>query len=299
MPNSPIQYYNRYTQSVQTEQIYGESFIRWSYTTHTGNLFINLFSKMPCISKTYGYLMDSPSSKKKIAPFIEQYQLNPNEFEKNVSQFTSFNDFFYRKLKPSARPIDPNPHHAVFPADGRHFGFQNISSINGVFLKGQTFDLPTLLASHPLAEKYKDGSLILSRLCPTDYHRFHFPSSGTPLPSNPINGPLHSVNPLALRRNLKILSENRRQLTTIETDIFGPILMLEVGAICVGSIIQTFTPNQPIAKGTEKGFFRFGGSSTILLFEKNRIKLADDLIKQSLQNRELYAHIGDFLGSAL
>lgn len=299
MLNNPIQYYNRYTQAIETEQIYGEAFIRWSYTTPTGNLFMDFFSKMPWISKAYGYLMDCPSSKKKIAPFIEQYQLDPNEFEKRVSEFTSFDDFFYRKLKPSARPIDANLKHAVFPADGRHFGFQNISSIKGVFVKGQTFDLPTLLGSSFLAEQYKDGTLILSRLCPTDYHRFHFPISGTPSSSQTINGALHSVNPLALRRNLKILSENRRQLTIIESETFGPILMIEIGAICVGSIIQCFTPNRPINKGEEKGFFRFGGSSTLLLFQKNRIKLAPDLVEQSIQGKELYAHIGDFLGWAV
>lgn len=296
MPNSPIQYYNRYTKTVETELVYGEHLIRWFYTTKTGNPLVNLFAKCPWISKTYGYLMDRPSSKKKVLPFIKQYNLNIDEFEKASNQFSSFNDFFYRKLKPSARPIDPNPNHAVFPADGRHFGFQNISSVNGIFVKGQSFDLPTLIGSHQLAKEYTDGTLVLSRLCPTDYHRFHFTAAGTPSPTKLINGPLHSVNPLALRRNIRILFQNRRELTTIQTDNFGPVLMIEVGALCVGSIIQTFTPNHYAPKGSEKGFFRFGGSSTILIFQKNRIKLAHDLIEQSQKNRELYAHVGDFLG---
>lgn len=297
MPNSPIQYFNRYTKSIETEQVYGEGFLRWAYTTRSGSWFNDLFAKSHWISKCYGYLMDRPASKKKIVPFIEKFNLNTDEFERTPQDFTSFNDFFYRKLKPSARPIDASLNHAVFPADGRHFGFQNISSINGIFVKGQKFDLPTLLGSHQLAQEYSDGSLLLSRLCPTDYHRFHFPTSGTAGPTSMINGPLHSVNPLALRRNIRILSENRRTLTTIQSETFGPILMIEIGAMCVGSIIQTFTPNKTIKKGDEKGFFRFGGSSTILLFKKNRIKLANDLIEQSLQNKELYAKIGDFLGS--
>lgn len=297
MPNSPIQYYNRYTKSVETEQVYGEGFLRWAYTTRTGCWFNDIFARSPWISKCYGYLMDRPSSKKKILPFIEEFGLDTNEFEKSPDDFSSFNDFFYRKLKPSARPIDANPSHAVFPADGRHFGFQDVSSINGVFVKGQQFDLPTLVGSPKLAEEYAGGSLVLSRLCPTDYHRFHFPIEGTPGSTIMINGPLHSVNPLALRRNIRILFENRRTLTTIDSEAFGPVLMIEVGAMCVGSIIQTFTANRPVAKGDEKGFFRFGGSSTILLFKKDRIKLADDLVEQSLQNRELYAKIGDFMGS--
>lgn len=297
MPNRPIQYYNRYTKSIETEQIYGERFLRWAYTTKTGSWFNDIFARSPWISKCYGCLMDSPRSKKKIIPFIKEFGLNTEEFEQNPEDFTSFNDFFYRKLKPSARPIDQNPNHVVFPADGRHFGFQDISSIDGVFVKGQKFDLPTLLGSKEKAQEYADGSLLLSRLCPTDYHRFHFPVSGTPGPTTMINGPLHSVNPLALRRNIRILFENRRTLTTIKSELFGPVLMLEIGAMCVGSIIQTFVTNRPIAKGDEKGFFRFGGSSTILLFKKGKIKLAEDLVEQSLQNRELYAKMGDFLGN--
>lgn len=291
MPNRPIQYFNRYTQTLETEQIYGERYIRWAYTTKTGNFFINFIAKTPLVSKAYGYLMDLSSSKKKIQPFLEQYKVNTAEFEKN--NFSSFNDFFYRKLKSTARPLSAD---AVFPADGRHFGFQDISKIDGVFVKNQKFDLPTLLGSESLANEYKDGTLILSRLCPTDYHRFHFPTDGTPSVAKLINGPLHSVNPLALRRNLKILCENKRNLTLIETDVYGKIIMLEIGATCVGSIIQTFTPNQFVKKGEEKGYFRFGGSSTILLFQKNRIKLAEDLVQNSLKNRELYAKFGDFLG---
>lgn len=293
MPNRPIQYFNRYTQAIETEQVYGERYIRCAYTTKGGNFLINFVAKSALISKAYGFLMDLSSSKKKIIPFIEKYRLNPEEFQKKVSEFTSFNDFFYRKLKPSSRPISP---HVIFPADGRHFGFQDISKMDGVFVKNQKFDLVTLLGSAQLANQYKDGTLILSRLCPTDYHRFHFPTDGIPSAAKTINGPLHSVNPLALRRNLKILSENKRQLTIIETENYGSIAMIEIGALCVGSILQTYTPKKPISKGDEKGYFRFGGSSTILLFQKNKIKLADDLIQNSLQNHELYVRFGDYLG---
>lgn len=293
MPNRPIQYYNRYTQTVETEEIYGERSIRWAYTTKTGNFLINFIAKTPLVSKAYGYLMDLPSSKNKINPFIEKYKIDTQEFEKN--EFTSFNDFFYRKLKPTARPISPSPN-AIFPADGRHFGFQNISKMEGVFVKNQKFNLEALLGSRTLANQYQDGTLVLSRLCPTDYHRFHFPVEGLPTAAKCINGDLHSVNPLALRRKLKIFWENKRDLTIIESEIYGRVIMIEVGAICVGSIIQTYIPNHKISKGGEKGYFRFGGSSTILLFQKNKIKLTDDLTTNSLQNRELYAHVGDYLG---
>ena len=297
MPNKPVLFFNRYTNQIETEKIYGESSIRWIYNTPLGNLTLNALLKRACFSKLYGLLMSAPLSKRKVIPFIEKYHVDPSGFQKQPNQFTSFNDFFYRKLKPSARPIDPNPLHAVFPADGRHLGFQDISKISGVFVKNQSFDIPTLLGSLDLTQKFKNGTLILSRLCPTDYHRFHFPIQGTPKSPSLINGFLNSVNPIALRKNINILFQNKRVITSIHSDIFGHVLMIEVGATCVGSIIQTFSPNSLISKGTEKGFFKFGGSSTILLFQQNKIKLADDLVHHSNNNMELYAKVGDFLGA--
>ena len=298
MPNQPILFFNRYTQQIETEQIYGEPSLRWIYNTSLGNLTRNALLKRVCFSKLYGLLMNSPFSKRKILPFIKKYHVDPSEFKKHLNEFTSFNDFFYRELKPASRPIDSNPLHAVFPADGRHLGFQNISKMSGFFVKNQSLDLPSLLKSTSLTQKFQNGSLILSRLCPTDYHRFHFPIHGTPESPTPINGYLNSVNPIALRKNINILFENKRTITSILSETFGHVIMIEIGATCVGSIIQTFSPNAPIAKGKEKGFFKFGGSSTILLFQQNKIKLADDLISHSSKNIELYAKFGDFLGSA-
>ncbi len=141
--------------------------------------------------------------------------------------------------------------------------------------------------------------MIISRLCPVDYHRFHFPVAGVPGKTIFINGPLYSVNPIALRQNIHIFAENKRAWCRIDSAKFGSVIMFEIGATCVGSFEYTYTPGKPVNKGDEKGFFKFGGSSTILLFEKNRIRLAEDLLENSSQGRELYARIGDFLGSAV
>ena len=112
-----------------------------------------------------------------------------------------------------------------------------------------------------------------------------------------INGPHYSVNPIALRRNIHIFTENKRAVTRIESPEFGTVLMLEVGATCVGSFAYTFTPGTPVLKGAEKGFFAFGGSSTITLFERGRVQLADDLVSHSSRGVELYARMGDRLGT--
>lgn len=293
-----IKFYNRYTKRVEQEQVYGAAWMRWTYCNPFGRLALEALVKRPLFSRWYGWRMNRSVSRRKVLPFIRTYGLDVNEFADAPESFRSFNEFFYRRLKPNARPIDPDPNAVVFPADGRHLGFPDASKIDGVFVKGQRFDLGELLGDAQLAAKYANGSLVLSRLCPVDYHRFHFPLAGKPSETKLLNGPLYSVNPIALRRNLSYLWENRRTLTTLETEKFGTVLLLEIGATNVGSIVQTYQPGKIVAKGDEKGYFRFGGSSTLLLFEPNRIQLSDDLVEQSRNQCELYARVGDRLGTA-
>lgn len=292
----PIRYFNRHTGNFQTEQVYGEGFLRWSYGNPLGAISLAAFVKRPFFSKWYGRRMDKPESAARVRPFIAQYGLDPEDFAQAPESYQSFNEFFYRKLKPTARPIDADESSVVFPADGRHLGFQRASDIAGVFVKGQKFDLSALLGDGELAARYADGSLILSRLCPVDYHRFHFPIAGTPGETRLIEGPLFSVNPIALRQRLAYLWTNKRAITELQTERFGTVLCLEIGATCVGTIEQTFTPGKPVAKGEEKGYFAFGGSSTLILFEPGVVQLEADLLENSAQQIELYARIGSRMG---
>ncbi|GAA5484123.1 phosphatidylserine decarboxylase [Haloferula sargassicola] len=286
-----IEFFNRHTGATETEKVYGEGFLRFVYEHPLGTLPLHGMIKRAGFSKWYGQRMDQPASREKIEPFIRDYELDPADFADPIGSFRSFNEFFYRKLKPEARPIDPAAR-AVFPADGRHLGFPRISDIDAFFVKGQRFDLRGLLGDDALARRFADGSLVLSRLCPVDYHRFHFPCAGTPGPAKMIDGPLYSVSPIALRRHLHYLWENKRTLTRLETPDLGLVLIAEIGATCVGSIHQTYTPGTPVEKGAEKGYFAFGGSSTITIFEPGAVTLADDLLENSARQRELYARIG-------
>ncbi len=291
-----IRYFNRHTGVLETEQVYGEGFLRWSYGNPLGAISLNAFVKRPFFSAWYGRRMSTPESASRVAPFIAEYGLDPADFADAPESYRSFNEFFYRKLKPAARPVDADESSVVFPADGRHLGFERASDVDGVFVKGQKFDLPALLGDERLAARYADGSLILSRLCPVDYHRFHFPAAGVPGATRLIEGPLFSVNPIALRQRLAYLWTNKRAITELQTERFGTVLLLEIGATCVGTIRQTFTPGQPVAKGAEKGCFAFGGSSTLTLFEPGAVHLAADLLENSARQIELYARIGSIMG---
>jgi phosphatidylserine decarboxylase len=276
--------------------VYGDQALRWTYGTRAGRISLEALVKRAIFSRWYGRKMDQPASRQKIGPFIQQYELDASEFLRDVEDFASFNEFFYRELKPESRPIDANPSSVVFPADGRHLCVPDISKSAGLFVKGAMFSLEKLLGDPELAHQYANGSLLLSRLCPVDYHRFHFPAAGVPGPVRLINGPLYSVNPIALCRNIHILTTNKRTVTELQTEAFGRVLLLEIGATCVGSICQTYSAGTPVSKGDEKGYFRFGGSSTITIFEPGRIKFDQDLIENSQHHRELYARVGDHMG---
>jgi phosphatidylserine decarboxylase len=291
-----IRYFNRHTGVMETEQVYGEGFLRWSYGNPLGAISLNAFVKRPFFSAWYGRRMSTPESAARVAPFIADYGLDPADFANAAESYRSFNEFFYRKLKPAARPVDADEASVVFPADGRHLGFERASAIDGVFVKGQKFDLPALLGDAQLAARYADGSLVLSRLCPVDYHRFHFPAAGVPGATRLIEGPLFSVNPIALRQRLAYLWTNKRTITELKTERFGTVICMEIGATCVGTICQTFTPGRSVAKGAEKGYFAFGGSSTLTLFEPGAIRLAADLLENSARQIELYARIGSVMG---
>ncbi len=289
-----IKFYNRYTAQMETEQVYGEAFLKWTYGNPLGKLALHSMVKRPAFSRWYGKRMDQPDSKSRVTPFIDDYELDTSEFADSPSSYSTFNEFFYRKLKAEARPIANTD--IVFPADGRHLGFDNIDKIDGFFVKGQTFNLDQLLANPDLSKRYRGGGLILSRLCPVDYHRFHFPVSGTPGPTRLINGPLFSVSPIALGRNLAYLWQNKRTITEIQTESLGTVLMMEIGATCVGTIEQTYQPDVAMLKGAEKGYFAFGGSSTITIFEPGKVELAEDLLRNSAQQIETYALMGDKMG---
>lgn len=288
----PIRYFNRHTGKTETEKVYGEGFLRWTYGHPLGAIARWAFVKRPFFSAWYGRRMDQPASAARVAPFIERYGLDPSEFADAPDTYRSFNEFFYRKLRAESRPVDPDDSALVFPADGRHFGFGRASEISGVFVKGQRFDLPELLGDAELAERYRHGTLVLSRLCPVDYHRFHFPAAGIPSKPQTIEGPLFSVSPIALRKRLAYLWTNRRVITRLETERLGTVILLEIGATCVGGIHQTYSPGTAVQKGAEKGYFSFGGSSTLTLFEPGRVRLAADLAEQSSQGIELYAKVG-------
>lgn len=289
-----ITYIDRITGKKRQEKVYGERALKYLYSgSQLARMATAAVSRSPLVSSLYGWLQNLPSSKKKVLPFIKDFDVDASEFLDPVESYRSFNDFFIRKLKPSARPLSTAPF--VAPADARYLGYQTLTE-ETVTIKGQTFDLNALFQDEALANQFRGGSLIMARLCPSDYHRFHFPAECLPGEAKLINGFLYSVNPIAIGQKLSIFWENKRKLTLLETKDLGQIAYFEVGATNVGSIHETYTPHVPAAKGDEKGYFSFGGSSLLVFLKPGAIRLSQDLIDATNAGYELKCLMGQAFG---
>ncbi len=290
--HEPIRYVHRPTGEIRVEKVAGEDWLAWLYYNPVGELALEAVVKRKFLSGFYGRLMDKPSSAKKIEPFVREYGIDLNEAEKQ--KFNSFNDFFTRKLKPGARQVDMDPAVLVSPADGKVLAYENIAETD-FFVKGVKFNLSAFLNDEKLAKKYRDGVLLIFRLCPVDYHRFHFPADGRLSELIEIHGDYYSVNPIALRRMADIFWQNKREFVMISTRLFGDVLMTEVGATMVGGIVQTYKGNFAW-KGAEKGYFKFGGSTVVLILEKGKVKIDEDLLKNTQKGLETSILMGERVG---
>ena len=291
-----IKIYNRKTKAYDVEQVAGLKYINWSYSSPIGKSFLELFIKKKMFSKLYGSFCDSPLSKKKINAFIDEFNIDMSLCNKNIDEFENFNDFFARTLTPEARPIDYSENILISPGDGRLSAFENIDLNKVVQIKGYTYSLKELIDDPKVSEEFEGGTCLILRLCPTDYHRFHFVDSGTCSESKKISGFYYSVNPIALNNVSELFCKNKREWSIFNSDNFGKILHVEVGATCVGTILQTYSPEKRVKKGEEKGYFKFGGSTTILFFKKDTIKIDSDIVEQTKLGFETKVNMGETIG---
>lgn len=289
-----IKFIDRKTGEIQSENPPAEGLLNFLYQNPIGKWTLLPLVKRKFISALYGKRMDAPKSTEKIQGFVDELKIDMTESQKSIDEFTSFNDFFYRKLKPEARPIGEG---FVSPGDGRLLAFEDVSEVHNFFIKGREFTLKDFLADDELTKRFESSSMIILRLAPNDYHRFHFPCDGTPAEIKPIKGSYFSVSPYALAGNFtKVFCENKREICLLDSPKFGEIALVPIGATMVGSIIETYEPNQVIAKGDEMGYFAFGGSTVVLLFDKNKIKIDSDLLENTKNKMETFVKMGEKIG---
>ncbi len=302
--NTPISIYNRGAKKTEEEKIYGEGIMRLFYESAAGRATLeNIFTR-PWFSKVYGAYKSTSYSAKAVPKFIKDFKIPMEEFEPTT--YDSFNDFFIRKFKPGMRKFPKEKNALGAFAEGRYLAYQSASPDLSFPVKGVHLTATKLLGDPERAKIFEGGPLIISRLCPVDYHRFHYPDDGITVEAYPVHGNLHSVNPIALKYCPEIFIKNEREVSILKTENFGYLAYIEVGALCVGKIVQTHHiqesvkvgdhQNSPFKRGDEKGYFLFGGSTVVMLAEKDAFQIDADILEQTSFHRETYLKLGERIG---
>jgi len=237
------------------------------------------------LSFKQGRKYDDPASASEILPFINFHQLDMSEVLLPTDQFKNFNEFFYRALKPGARPCSApdDPRVIVSPSDCRTVVFNTIDSAQAIWVKGRDFTVERLLGdAYPEdAKRYHGGSLGIFRLAPQDYHRFHIPVDGVMDEPKTIEGEYYTVNPMAIRSALDVYGENVRVVVPIDSVAHGRVMVICIGAMMVGSTVITRKKGEHVKRAEELGYFKFGGSTLLLLFEPGQMRYDEDLVDNS------------------
>ena len=239
-----------------------------------------------------------------IHDYIRKYKksIRLHEIEKPLSEYKTLNDFFQRRLKRGVRPISAihDGKVMIVPADSRISVFSTISTAQSIWIKGSDFSIESLMGvskKEDLPLDLRDNpSIVICRLAPQDYHRYHFPIDCDFHGMEYVGSEYYSVNPITIKDNrTNVFSVNRRATTVLDTKYFGQIGMVAVGATCTGSI-KTLAKCGKKKKGSQCGTFGFGGSTVVLVINRKNINFAQELLWASENGKETYVHVGQWLG---
>lgn len=296
---SDIQFFNRYSAKKEIEKVYGDAMVKLVYENSLGKLISPIFVNKT-VSQAYGLMQNQMITQLKVPKFVKNYNINLDDYEagsvkidKKELSYKNFNEFFIRQFKKGKRPFLKADNRMPAFSEARYYGHEAMSDevklpVKGVYLK------PTdLLGNDRYTNVFKGGPFLIARLCPVDYHRYHYPDAGKTIDSYTVHGEYHSVNPLALKAKQDIFIKNERRVSILETENFGKLAYIEVGAVMVGKIVQSFDESKKFKRGDEKGYFLFGGSTVIVLGERGLWKPSHDIISNTLEGMETYIHLGD------
>ncbi len=289
-----LEYYDSLQDKVVEEKVCSGGIIKFIYSNPFGKCVLWALFKRKIFSKLCGIWADSRFSRAAALNFISENKISTDEMLDDAGNFKTFNEFFTRAIKESARPIASGC--VLFPADARHLAYANVSQENFFYAKNRKFNLEKLLHSKELAARFAGGAMMISRLSPLDYHRFHYPIGGRIVVRKNLKGALYSVSPLALSERLDYLLENERVLNLIEMDNGSLAAVIQIGATNVGTIVNFDGLDSVVEAGKPMGLFRFGGSCVITLFEAGKIAFNADLLEKTASGLEYYAKVNSAAG---
>lgn len=261
------------------------------YGHAAGRAILNTLLKAG-LPKLMAAFLRAPLSKPMIGKYIKRYGIDLSQFED--TEYRSFSDFFIRKRKEPA--FDADPSHLISPCDGL-VSFFPINAESIFEIKNSLYRISDLLKDESCAEKFTGGDCLIFRLRAQDYHRYCFIDSAYVHENRFFEGQLHSVQPIACL-HYPVYRLNRRVCTVMDTENFGTVAQIEVGAVAVGGIVNPFE-NCQVEKGKEMGRFELCGSTIVMLFEKGRIQLLPELAEKLTDGREAPVRYGEQIGLKL
>ncbi len=247
-----------------------------------------------------GHVNNKEKSVSKIPGFIKFYDIDMSQFQKEKpEEFRTFNDFFIREIKEGVRPIasPDDPLVVTSAADCRLTVFNSLEETTNLWIKGKKFSFEKLLNyDKELTDHFRNGSVANFRLAPQDYHRYHTPVAGTIEKITTVGGTLYSVKPKAINSEIDVLGENERDIIVINgANGIGKIAFVAIGAERVGRVTTFKKEGDVLKKGDELGYFSYGGSDVLVIFE-NKVKWDDDLMEKSLNGMETMLHVNERIG---
>ena len=289
-PEGPIFYWDRESGEKRVEKVYGDFFVNLFYGSALGGVFSDHLLSSRWVSKAAGSFQSSSLSQRKIEPFVREFEIPMAEY--SPGPFRSFNDFFVRAFKPGMRPFVQDTSKMAAFAEARYLGFDRVDPDQRFPVKGKDLSAEAVLGDLGFSPTFRGGPILVARLCPVDYHRFHFPDDGTIRSDHRLHGKYHSVNPVALRGRSNIFATNERHVSLLETAHFGKLAYVEVGAMCVGKIVQSHAWSKPFNRGDEKGYFLFGASTVIVFGEPGKWSPDADILANSANRMETFVKLG-------
>ncbi|MDE5946309.1 MAG: phosphatidylserine decarboxylase [Oscillospiraceae bacterium] len=269
-----------------------ENILKFLYNTIEGRILLKVLT-LPLFSEGVGMFMDSRFSKFLIKPFVKRNNISLSDYY--TDDIKTYNDFFTRKIKPEMRKIDKESRSLISPCDAK-LSVYNIDSNSTFEIKGSEYSIYDMIENKKLAKKYNNGLCLIFRLEVTDYHRYCYFDSGYKSSNMHIKGELHTVNPIAFRK-YNVYKRNSREYTLLHTRNFGDAVQIEVGAMMVGKI-KNHHGKCYFTRGQEKGMFLFGGSTIVVLLEKDKASIDDDIIKNTLNGFETAVKYGEKIGTS-
>lgn len=272
----------------------GAASLRFLYNTAVGRMLLRPLICRP-VSYIAGRFLDSRLSAVFVKHFIRSNNIDMSDYEQR--KYKSFNDFFTRKVLADARPICDESDALVSPSDARLTAFR-ITPESCFNVKDVDYSVSELLNDRQLADEFDGGICLIFRLAVDNYHRYGWCADGEAESTVRIKGRYHTVQPIAMRR-FPIFRENTREYTAVNTDRFGKIVQMEVGALMVGRICNNEADGCRAEKGMEKGRFEFGGSTVIVLLQKDKVEIDKEFFENTGNNLETAVKYGEKIGVKL